>query len=380
MKKAYNEIWVKNLAVQDMAHQWLKNNLLSTAQYEQVLTAFPESFYRPGKFVKIGLFLFTLFGSSFFAGFLSLFFIENAGGKTFAVLSLISAVCYYFFLEYFIRNRKLFHSGIDNALLYMANAAVIFSFVILFENLDLWQYCLFVLLINATTSLRYADLFTVFISLIAVFVCSASILIKMPIGKAMLPFAMMILSAGIYLLNKKERSFYYHDCQKLIKAFMLITLYLSGNYYVVREGNAMLSGLASFNTPQIPLAFLFYLLTAGIPLFYCFWGLKQKDRIFLTVGLAAAAFSCFTYRYYADGVPIEIFLCITGAALFLIGYLAIHYLKTPRFGLTDEVSEKNHLGNLEATLIAHQFGQAPEEDQFNFDGGNFGGGGAGNDY
>jgi len=380
MKKAYNESWVTNLAVQTIVRSWMKDNLVTVQQRKQVEMAFPESFYRPGIFVKIGLFLFTLFGGSFFAGFLSLFFIENAGNKTLAALSLVSAVCYYSFLEFFIRDRKLFHSGIDNALLYMANAAAIIFFIALFEGLEVWQYCLFILLVNAVTSLRYADLFTVFISLASIVVCFASILIKLPFGKALLPFGVMVLSAIIYFLNRKESGLYYHGCQKLIKIFTLVVFYLGGNYYIVREGNALLADVVASNSPQIPFAILFHILTAVIPLLYCFIGLKNKDRIFFIVGLTAAAFSCFTYRYYFDALAIEIVLSIAGSLLILISLLSINYLKIPRFGLSDDISDKRSLVNLEAILIAHQFGQAPEENTMKFGGGNFGGGGAGDDY
>ncbi|MCF2444166.1 hypothetical protein L0657_09375 [Dyadobacter sp. CY345] len=380
MKKGYNESWVQNLFIQSTARSWSKNNLLTDGQIDQVEATYPESFYRPGIFVKIGLFLFTIFGGSFFAGFLSLFFFESAGNKTFAILCLISAVCYYFVLEFLIKERKLFHSGIDNALLYMANLAVITFLLVLFEGLEFWQYCLFVLLVNGITSLRYADLFTVFITITSVFVLFASFLIKFPIGKSLLPFAIMILSAAVYLLNKKIESLYYQECQKLIKIVVLITFYLGGNYYIVRQGNALLADLATNNAPEIPFAIVFYIFTAAIPLFYCLKGLKSKDRIFLVVGLLAVAFSCFTFRYYFDMLAIEIILCIAGSVLILFSLLIIHYLKTPRFGISDDVSEKRKLANLEALLIANQFGQAPEADSVKFGGGNFGGGGAGNDY
>lgn len=380
MKKAYKESWVNNLFIQNTVRSWLKNNLMTAGQVEQVEVAYPESFYRPGIFVKIGLFLFTIFGGSFFAGFLSLFFIESAGNKTFAILCLISAMCYYFFLEYFIKDRKLFHSGIDNALLYMGNLAGIAFFVVLFEGLEIWQYCLFVLLINVVSSFRYADLFTVFIAITSVFVLFASILIKIPIGKSLLPFAVMILSAVIYLLNKKEQSHYYHECQKLIKIFVLFTFYLGGNYFIVRQGNAILADFPTPNAPQVPFAILFYILTAAIPLFYCFTGLKNKDRFFLLVGLLTVAFSCFTFRYYFDMPAIEAVLCIAGSLLIILSLLTINYLKIPRFGISDDVSEKRNLANLEALLIANQFGQAPEGDSLKFGGGDFGGGGAGNDY
>ena len=73
MKKAYNETWVENLHVQRQAAAWKSKNLLTGEQEEEVKAHFGEKFYRPGIFVKIGLFLFAVVACSFFVGFLSLF-------------------------------------------------------------------------------------------------------------------------------------------------------------------------------------------------------------------------------------------------------------------------------------------------------------------
>ena len=380
MKKAYNYVWVKNLNIQLVAQSWVDKNLMTTNQFEDVKINFPESFYRPGIFIKIGLFLFTLVAGCFFAGFLSLFFLENGGKKIFSMLSLVCSICFFFVLEYLIKERKLFHSGIDNALLYMATVAAVIALVTAFESLKTWQYCLFVLLITVIVSLRYADLVTVFAAVLTTFALFGDILLWFPLGKAVLPFATMILSAGIYFLNTSESSVYYRESQTLIKVIVLLIFYLGGNYYVVREGNAIIADLPTPIAPQIPFAIVFYSLTAIIPLLYCYWGLRTKDRIFLIVGLVACAFSCFTYRYYFDFIPVEIALCAAGAALITLCTYCMNYFKSERFGLTDQMTKKHSLVDLQAILIAHQFGQTPEEKNINFGGGNFGGGGSGDNY
>lgn len=380
MKKAYNETWVQNLDVQRVTQSWKDKNLITTAQFEQVKTEFPESFYRPGIFVKIGLFLFTLVAGSFFTGFISLFFLDGGGEKSFAVLSILCSVCFFFVLEYFIKDRKLFHSGIDNALLYMATGAALIPIFIIFEDLKIWQYCVFILIIHVFVCLRYADIFTTLIGVIVLYAFFANLMVGFPLGKALLPFAMMIISGIIYSLNRKKQDVYYRDSQTVIEIVALVVFYLGGNYYVVREGNALLADLLSPVAPQIPFSTLFYLLTAAIPLLYVALGLKNKDRVLLIIGLLITAFSCFTYRYYFDIIPVEVLLSVAGALLIGLAGFCIHYFKTPRFGLTDEKLEKRNLANLEAMLIAHQFGQAPAEKNLEFGGGDFGGGGAGNDY
>jgi hypothetical protein len=380
MKKAYNETWVQNLEIQRMSRSWQEKNLLTTAQFEQVKTNFPESFYRPGIFVKIGLFLFTLVAGSFFSGFISLFFLDKGGEETLAAMSILCSACFFFALEYFIKDRKLFHSGIDNALLYMATGAALIPVFIIFDDLKIWQYCLFILIINFFVCLRYADIFTTLVGIIVLYTFFANLLIGFPLGKALLPFALMLISALIYIINKKKRDVYYRDSQSIVEIVALIVFYLGGNYYVVREGNAMLSDILSPLAPQIPFATLFYLFTATIPLLYLVIGLKNKDRVMVILGLLITAFSFFTYRYYFSIIPIEVSLVLAGALLITLSVLCIHYLKTPKFGLTDEKLEKRNLANLEALLIAHHFGQAPAEKNLEFGGGDFGGGGSGNEY
>lgn len=380
MKKAYNETWVQNLDIQRIAQSWQAKNLITTAQFEQIKTEFHESFYRPGIFVKIGLFLFTLVAGCFFTGFISLFFLDGGGDKSFAVLSILCAASFFFVLEYFIKDRKLFHSGIDNALLYMATGATLVPIFIIFPDLKVWQYCVFILIIQILVTLRYADVFTTLIGIIVLYAFFANLMVGFPLGKALLPFAMMILSGIIYFLNRRKQDTYYHDSQTVIEIVALVVFYLGGNYYVVREGNALLADLLSPVAPQIPFATLFYLLTAAIPLLYVALGLRNKDRVLLIIGLLITAFSCFTYRYYFDIIPVEVLLSVAGALLIALTVWCIHYFKTPKFDLTDEKLEKRNLANLEAMLVAHQFGQTPAGKNLEFGGGDFGGGGAGNDY
>jgi len=380
MKKAYNESWIENIEIQQIAKSWADKNLITISQSEEIKNLFSESFYRPGIFVKIGLFLFTILAGCFFSGFISLLFLEGSGDKSFAVLSVLCAAIFFFALEYFIKERKLFHSGIDNALLYMASVATIIPAFLIFENLKVWEYCFIILFINTLLTLRYADLLIALISVIVTYVMFSSLAISFPLGKELLPFGIMILSAVIYFLNRRPLEIYYKECQVVFKVVALIGFYLGGNYYVVREGNALLADLLSPIAPQIPFAPLFYFFTAIIPLLYCFWGLKSHDRVLLIIGLLITAFSCFTYRYYFDFLSIELVLTLAGAILILLTVFCMRYFQTPKMGLTDEIHEKRNLANLEAILVAHHLGQAPGENNMEFGGGDFGGGGAGNDY
>ncbi|MCE7066051.1 hypothetical protein [Dyadobacter sp. CY326] len=381
MKKAYNQTWIDHLHIQQIAEAWREKKLLTEEQAANVEKAFPQQFYRPGIFVKIGLFIFTLIACSFASGLVSLFLLASGSDESISAVSLFCMAGFVFFLEYLIKTKRLYHSGVDNALLYSAMAASVIPFFSLFDNLDVWQYCIILFAISLVATLRYADLLTAAGSFVLLMTVLANIMMKFPLGKALLPFAVMILSAAIYLYVKKNKSIFYHDCRKLVEVLSLATFYLGGNYLVVREGNALLSDIMLPFAPQIPFAPLFYFFTIGIPVIYIFFGLRKKDRVLFIIGLLSFAFSIFTYRYYFAILTVAQGLAVSGMLMITLAVSLIKYLHTPKHGLSDEQEGKRNLPNLEAILVAQHLGQTPQETgSVEFGGGNFGGGGAGEAY
>lgn len=380
MKKAYNETWVENLHVQYRAAEWKSGNLLTGDQEEQVNALFPEKFYRPGIFVKIGLFLFGVVACSFFVGFLSLFIYDTGSELGFSTLSLICCACFFFVLEYLIKTKHLFHSGVDNALLYAAVTAAMVPVFLLFENAPLWIYCLVALAIIIPATLRYADLLGPIAIFGLIFTILADLMMKFPLGKALLPFAVMLLSGMIYLLARKNKDIYYRECRQILEVLSLVTFYLGGNYLVVRELNALISGLNASVAPQIAFAPLFYFFTFGIPILYIAGGLKRADRVLFIVGLLAIAFSAYTYVNYFSTLTASQELVLAGTLMIAASVGLIKYLHTPKHGISDEQNRKNSLENLQAVIAAQELGVTPADPGLEFGGGAFGGGGAGEVY
>jgi hypothetical protein len=380
MKKSYNETWVNNLHIQYQAAKWKAKNLITAEQEKQVQAQFPEQFYRPGIFVKIGLFCFALVACSFFVGFLSLFIYDNGSEIGFSTLSLICCACFVFVLEYLIKVRNLFHSGIDNALLYAAIFAALVPVFLLFEHAPLWVYCLIALAITIPATLRYADLLGPVVIFGLIFTLLADIMMKFPLGKALLPFGIMIVSAGIYWFVRKNTDLYYRECRQILEVLSLVTFYLGGNYLVVREANALISDLNVAVAPQIAFAPLFYLFTLAIPLTYIVAGLKKADRILFIVGLLAFAFSVYTYSHYFTTLTVSQGLVLAGTVMIVAAVALIKYLHTPRHGISDEQDRERRFANLEAIIAAQQLGATPHESGLEFGGGEFGGGGAGEVY
>ncbi|MCE6987663.1 hypothetical protein [Dyadobacter sp. CY323] len=380
MKKAYNETWVENLYILRKASKWLEKGLLSTAQMDELKISFPEQFYRPGIFVKIGLFFFGTIACSFFVGFASIFFLEGGSGQSFSVLSIICSASFFFFLEYVIKNRNLFHSGVDNALLYAAASCAVAPLFLLFEDAPLSVYLIISLLVLIPATLRYADLLAAAVSFFLLFTLLANLMMKFPLGKALLPFSLMILAALVYFWVKRNKDVYYLDCQKVLEVLSLVTFYLGGNYFVVREGNASLNALNLRVSPQIAFSSIFYTFTTLIPILYITFGFKKHNRILLIIGMLTLAFSIYTYRHYFSPLTVSQELIFVGVMLIVVAAAAIRYLHVPKHGLSDEKEEERQFANLEAILVAQSLGQTPQENGIEFGGGNFGGGGAGEVY
>jgi hypothetical protein len=381
MNKAYNPEWVRNIRVQQAIQSWFGKKMLSAEQTNLAKAAYPENFYRPGIFVKIGLFIFATVACLFASGFLSMFILGASNGEaSVCLVSIISAVGFIVMLEVLIRDRKLFHSGVDNALLYASLGACTVPFFILVNNPPVWVCCSFSLALLIPAFLRYADMFCLVGCFGAFITLVVNLMMQFALGAALLPFGIMLFSALIFFLNNGLKSEYYANCQMVLEALCLIAFYFGGNYYVVREGNALINDVAGVIAPQIPFAPVFYSFTLLIPILYIVFGLRRKDRTLLIIGLLAFAFSAHTYRYYFGDFTLE--QCITFAGIFMILFSAasIRYLRSPKHNLTDEKQGERKLGNLEAIIISQQLGQTPMEKGVEFGGGNFGGGGAGNTY
>lgn len=376
--KAYNNLWVQNKYIKQTAHEWFRKNLLTASQLEAVNANFTSEFYRPGIFVTIGLFCFGLLSCAFFGGFVSIFFIGEGSDATLSLLSLFCAACFTSALEVLIRERKLFHSGVDNALLYAALLSASTPVFLLFESAPAGVYCIVTLLFLIPSVLRYADLFVTTAAFFVLLILVGSTFIGFPLGKALLPFILMIVAAGIYYSVRKNNDIYYLKCQQIVEALSLAVFYVCGNYFVVREGNAMLNDLPV--SAEISFSYLFYFLTAAIPAAYIYFGLKKHDRILFVTGLLGIVASVFTYRMYFFELPLSQELTIAGALLIVLAAALISYLKTPRHGISDQPGKRRRFANLEAILVAESLGDLPADPGVKFGGGNFGGGGAGEAY
>ncbi len=382
--KIYNQLWVDNIHNQSILKEWLFKKKLTNDQFESSKAAFPVGFKHSNIFVKIGLFIFANIIIFSVAGIASVFFAALFDSSiTFGILCLLYGIILFIVLNNLIPKNNFYRSGVDNALLY-AILSCLFGFFLAVTDFKLptLVYCLILLVLLAIALLKYADQFvTICLYGTLIFFCF-TLMSKFPIGKLILPFVIMLISAVSYFLvkywKKIEATNYYLDAQNILEILAMATFYIGGNYYVVREGNALLNSLGT--STQIDFAPLFYFFTVGIPVFYIVRSLMKQDRKMLLVGLLTITFSIYTYREYFSSLPVEWALTVGGAFLISFSVLAIRYLKTPKHRLTYSPSFENKYRNLEAIVINKMVPTTNAPDGTKFGGGDFGGGGAGEAY
>jgi hypothetical protein len=387
---AYPAAWARHDAVRAATTRWLKQELITPEQRAAIDAAHPVDYYQPNIFLRVGLFIFVCIGALAAAGSVALV----TELKSPAAIAIVCGLGAMVVLEMSIHRFRHYRSGLDNAALYTALLCVIGLVLYCYfesdyntqpEDLFFGQAAsgtfllLLILGVLTAATLRYADRLVAACSYLTYLALVANLLLHISPRPLLLPFGIMLASGAAYILQAKARrrpGFYYYEAAlNVIKLLALLTFYLGGNYLIVREGNAALANLPV--STQIPFAPLFYLFTVGVPLAYIYFGLRRANRMMLLVGLAVVCFSIYTYRFYRSLLPPEIAALIAGILLIGLAAWALHYLRTPRHGLTAVAEDDEPHFNLESLIVAQTaHAPAPQAPGFAFGGGSSGGGGA----
>ena len=277
-----------------------------------------------------------------------------------------------------IKDKQHYKSGADAALLWISGGCLIGGFTILLGNdISITALAYVVLLLSTYFTLRFADTLFAIVAFLALLYCTFNLFMH---TRLFLPFLMMGVSFGVYYVMGRIKAKYHANCLLAIRVCALLTLYLGGNYFVIRQVNE-----AFYDDASLPAAGMFWISTVIIPLVYIYLGLRKKDRVLLRSGLILIAAIVFTVRYYHSVAPLEIAMTVGGLIMILFAYSIMRYLKAPKHGFTAEPEEdENPLEALqiESLVIAQTFHQAPGpgKDQFDFGGGSGSGGGASGEF
>jgi uncharacterized membrane protein YgcG len=391
---AYNKTWFSNLLIIEQVQQKTDEGYLTTAELNNIKTAYPVGFYTPGFIGRMGLFALTLFISAVACLLLSLIF------EPFAVVEsyfwfLFLGTANYAALETLVRNKHHFRSGVDDALLWV-------SFVLLSGSIywavknehDVTLYTsasIFVL--GCLFTMRFNDRLTGAIS----YLSAVSFIYFMwqklgTFGLSTMPLILILLSAALYrffkqLENKQNMSFY-GKVILVVEMLSLLTFYLSGNYYAVAALNDVLQGAEN---NAIPLSWAFWLWTTLIPIVYIFAGIRRKSHLFLRLGMFLVVIAVLTIRNYYHLMPTSYVLSLCGSIMLTMCWWLNNYLRkpeheftlkeTPTFSDTDDI-------NVESLIISEtmphgsnaQLHTPASDSRTNFGGGSFGGGGASSEF
>jgi hypothetical protein len=388
----HNKTWLNNLRHHEQFEDDHDAGCLTDNELKTLKAKYFVGFESPGIIMRIGLFVLTLIIVFFSAGSLSLLLSEAHLIDNF-VWPLILGIANYIILEKWVKDNYHYGSGVDNALIMTTAGFIIGGFGWMMDTIAPSQshfiaISIFTLAVSVYLILRFADLLMSVLGCLSLLAFIFFAWQKLgSFGMATLPFVLMLVSGCIYYFSKRiikhSEAYYYDHCLHVIQVVSLLTLYLSGNYYVVNELSNQLH-----NTPGAPLpfGFIFWMITILFPLGYIAWGIKTKNIIMLRIGLLLVAGAVYTFRTYYHVLPIEVALSIGGAVMLLISYAVIKHLKTPRHGFTTAPLKRSsvldHL-NLESIIIGETFGNtgaAPTDAGSRFGGGSAGGGGSSSGY
>jgi uncharacterized membrane protein YgcG len=388
--QAYDEDLIRNLQIQDTAKELLENGRLTPPQYKQIKTAFPIDFKQGSPFVRIGLFLFT----SLCIVFSIFLFIWITGSidndqRGMGGLLLFFGIGLTALNEYVIKTEHWYRQGSDNALCYGAIICLVTGLSFMFQIFQPLPIAVISLIFLTLATVRYGDpvlAFGAFYTLILSFTIGFG---DSNLPRMAMPIVCAALSLGVYFFVKtavkNEKWFYWEDCFNVLEIMGLVGFYGSLNYYTVaqvfenRAYNVVENGAE--NVFSLPFSLFFAVLTAVIPVVYLVTGIRKKDRILWILGSLGIVASIVTYRHYHSVMPIEWAFTLAGIALLALAIFLMKYLKTPQNGFVYQ-PEKNKNNVLESLIVNQFMPQSPQNSEggVEFGGGDFGGGGASDNY
>lgn len=384
---AYDKNMLLNLNIVKETRQWVKDGYLRDDQFESIKTNHPTNFYHPNLIIRILLFIATLIALAGVTGILGLIF-ADALEEGIMILAFFYGLASFVLLELvFIKSSHHYKSGVTEALMYHSAGWTIGGFLYMID-FDLYAGLLFSLLILAFCAIRYGDLIstTGAVSVFA-YLIFQTFYDMGDVMKFVIPFVLIVIFTPIYFfiknLGNKLESRPWKNVLILTEALSLIMIYAAGNYFVVRNATESLLGLYLEEGENIPYTFIFYALTAIVPVLYLYWGIRNKDLVLIRVSLIALAFSVFTFKYYFSLGHPEITLTLAGATLIIIAMSLFRYLRIVRFGYTREnlIKEKWAAANPEAFVISQTLGgnKVPEGQPVELGGGGKSTGGGSSD-
>jgi len=388
MKSIYDTQELLNLhAVKEVAH-WRNQKFITDEQFSAIRTQYASKLYHPNFAIRILLFIASCIAISG-AGGLFLVILDGMGDAGYGVMLLIFGLAMLFFVQkVLIDGHKHFRSGVVEACAYSAILSIVGGIGLITDGNE---HILFLSGIGVCCymSYRFLDLLCHIVGMLTLggFIFYESY-VAGGIFRQVVPFIMIPSFSGIYFLarrwKKNEEFALWSDNLKLTEIICLLFVYVAGNYLVVRECSLALLGVSLTQGEDIPFAFLFYGLTAGIPLLLIYRGIKLGSITLLRLGVIILVLSVLTFRHYFSIAPPEVALTLGGLVVLGLTVWLFKLLKVNRgvFTKDKQLSKQWISPEVAAFAVSQTMGgnTVRHEDTFKGGGGSFGGGGASGDF
>ena len=398
----FNKSLLKNTFLVDEALSLKDSGFLSNDDFNQIKKASPILKSNKNVLLRIGFFLLGSFLFASVMGLLAWFVFGSGNDSNISIVVLFGlySIIGIFACEFI--SKEQYRYGIDDAFI-IGTIGSIYGFVFniinsiqqdnenYYSRLDNFEiyFCITIAIVGLIACLRYCHWISALISLVGATGTFYYLISHFSFGLKLMPFLMMIFAVGLYFLyaklSDKNRIYYYTNSLVVLKVFSLALFYLSGNYLVVRSLSENLMGNLLQDGQDIPFAMFFWVVTFAVPVFYLFWSILKKDKVFLNIGFITFCFSIFTFRTFYSVLPAEIALTLAGIVVFVFSYFTIKKIKNNESGVTfkpDRNKNTTNLVNLEAVIINSQvnMSQNVDDSPMEFGGGGFSGGGAGDSF
>ncbi|CCG98709.1 hypothetical protein FAES_0698 [Fibrella aestuarina BUZ 2] len=372
--------------------RWKAQQLVTPEQIAAIQQAFPKRFRQTNPWLEIGAFLFAILAVLSLYGLFMIQFeaFSVSGSVVFATLSIGYAVAIVWFARYFVQKNQICRNGTDNALLVAAAGIGSWGLIELVASgyggqyPPFWMCALLSLPVLLALIWYSGDVMLSYLALGLFYGLIFDRLLDFSWGQSAMPFALMGISGLLFALVRKEpRRAYYAEALGVVRWLSLGVLLAAGNYFVVRELNALLLDRRAPVSPQIALPGLFWLFTLGLPATYLTIGIRQRNRMLLILGTLGVAAAVATFQHYYISWPRSVVLAIDGTLLIGVAVLLIRYLRQPRQGFTDEPDDEpphalvKHIGTIASVQAT---ANAQNQPHLRFGGGDFSGSGAGERY
>jgi len=120
----YARNWRQALEILNETKKWFACKIISKEQFDSIRATYVGKSFSPNIFVRIVLFIFTYV---LLSGFIGLVITVTGTSSKYVYLFLFFGIFFYIFLEILVKVKRLYRSGIDDALLLAAFGLIIFA-------------------------------------------------------------------------------------------------------------------------------------------------------------------------------------------------------------------------------------------------------------